>query len=385
MSCYFLTGGTGVVGSRVLEHLLDSPANRVYMLVRAESDDAATQRVRHLLQSTAGFGDDRYLDRIVVVRGDASQPHFGMAERQYQQLVTDCRRIIHSAGLVRMNLPLEQARASAVGAAEQIVGLSRTLQESGRLEKVEFVSTVGVGGRMTDVREEWIEQPRDFHNTYEQAKAEAETLVHAAVAEGLPITVHRPSMVVGDSQTGRIESFQVFYHLCEFLSGLRSRGIFPSFGNVKLDTIPVDYVAAAIVWCSGERDTAGRILHLCSGPDRAIPIGDLQQLVTRVFQARGIRTPRAHIIPRSLFRAMLAPLGLFASATSRRAIRSAPVFLDYLASSQSFYNSETDALLSGVKCRAAAPAAYLETVLRYYLERRPAATQSTSDASHPMR
>jgi thioester reductase-like protein len=269
-----------------------------------------------------------------------------------------------------MNLPLKQARASAVGAAEQIVSLARALHDSGRLEKVEFVSTVGVGGRMTEVPEEWIEQPRGFHNTYEQAKAEAETLVHAAVSEGLPITVHRPSMVVGDSQTGRIASFQVFYHLCEFLSGLRSRGLFPSFGNVRLDTIPVDYVAAAIVWSSHESKTAGRLLHSCSGPQQAIPISDLQRLVASEFQAHGIRTPSTTAIPIWVFRTMLVPLSMIASNKTKRAIKTAPVFLDYLSSDQSFLNDRTEALLSAQRVHVPAPAAYLRPVLEFYLERR---------------
>ena len=54
---------------------------------------------------------------------------------------------------------------------------------------------------------------RTFHNTYEQAKAEAEEYLYPFMAdERLPITIHRPSMVVGDSMTGKAISFQVFYH-----------------------------------------------------------------------------------------------------------------------------------------------------------------------------
>ena len=48
----------------------------------------------------------------------------------------------------------------------------------------------------------------------EAAKAEAERAVWSEGA-GLPITVHRPSMVVGEAQNGRVIHFQVFYHLCE--------------------------------------------------------------------------------------------------------------------------------------------------------------------------
>lgn len=47
-----------------------------------------------------------------------------------------------------------------------------------QLEKIEFVSTVGVGGRTHGtVPEEWLHGRREFHNTYEQAKAEAEQVV----------------------------------------------------------------------------------------------------------------------------------------------------------------------------------------------------------------
>ena len=121
--------------------------------------------------------------------------------------------------------------------------------------------------------ERWITESREYHNTYEQAKAEAEVLVARGVAEGLPITVHRPSMVVGDSRTGDVMRFQIFYHLVEFLSGRRTFGFFPAFGATRLDIVPVDYVANAVVWSSGRQDTVGRILHLCAGPEESLTTG----------------------------------------------------------------------------------------------------------------
>ena len=233
MSRYFLTGGTGTVGSCILEHLLAQPDSHVYLLVRANSNERAEERKFRLLQTIMGADGAKYADRVTAIRGDTKLSLFGMPQDQYQRLADACTHVIHSAGLVRMNLPLKEARDSAVDAAENVIALARTLQQSGQLQKVEFVSTVGVGGHSKEVTEDWIETPRGFHNTYEQAKAEAEVPVRAAVGEGLPITVHRPSMVVGDSVTGRIISFQVFYHLCEFLTGSRSRGLFPPFGGTS--------------------------------------------------------------------------------------------------------------------------------------------------------
>lgn len=76
---------------------------------------------------------------------------------------------------------------------------------------MEAVSTVGVGGRYYGaLPEQWLNTPRNFHNTYEQSKAEAEIILKTEVDQGMPITVHRPSMIVGDSQTGRILNFQIF-------------------------------------------------------------------------------------------------------------------------------------------------------------------------------
>ena len=52
--------------------------------------------------------------------------------------------------------------------------------------------------------------------------------------------------VVGDTINGRIIHFQVFYHLCEFLSGRRTLGLAPGFGGARLDIVPADYVAQVI-------------------------------------------------------------------------------------------------------------------------------------------
>ncbi len=153
-----------------------------------------------------------------------------------------------------MNLELEVARQHALGSAKNIVELALACEASGSLQKIEYVSTVGVAGRMPGILpESWITQPREFHNTYEQAKAEAEDYLREQIEQhNLPVTVHRPSMVVGDSKTGKIIHFQVFYYLCEFIAGRRTLGILPYFGDAVVDTVPVDYVAQVIKWSSDQ-------------------------------------------------------------------------------------------------------------------------------------
>jgi hypothetical protein len=54
----------------------------------------------------------------------------------------------------------------------------------------------------------------------------------------------------------------------------------------------------------------------------------------------------------------------------RRAIKTAPIFLDYLASEQVFHNETTGKLLDPQGITVPPTAAYLDKVLNYYLDRR---------------
>lgn len=363
---YFVTGATGTVGSALVPLLLEDPANEVRVLLRAGGQAELQDRLERLHAFWGHGWEADARRRVLAVAGDVEQPAFGLAEETYAQVQRDCSHIIHCAGKVRMNLPLEDARSAAVASARNVVALARACP---RLEKIEFVSTVGVGGRMSGtVPESWIDTPRTFHNTYEQSKAEAEDLIRAEVERGLPLTVHRPSMVVGEASSGKVIHFQIFYYLCEFLSGGRTRGFTPALGEARLDIIPADYVGRALAWASTAPDTIGRILHLCSGPDEAIPLVDLQRQVRAVWQARGIALPALHPLPPRLLRAALPLLRSLTPPPARRALNALPVFLDYLADTQAFSNQATRRLLEAAGIVAPSPRAYLDRLFDYYFQ-----------------
>ncbi|MCM8594497.1 SDR family oxidoreductase [Accumulibacter sp.] len=366
MSEYFVTGATGAIGSALVPLLLQLPETRLTLLLRAQSADDLASRMDELWRFwRIPEGDDPLRTRVRALRGDVTEANFGLAPEDYRELCAACTHIVHSAGNVRMNLPIEQARRSSVDSARQVVELAHACP---KLEKVEFVSTVGVGGRTRGtIPEEWLRDPRQFHNSYEQAKAEAEEVVRAEVESGLPLTVHRPSMVVGDSDSGRIIHFQVFYHLCEFLSGRRTFGLSPDFGSARLDVIPADYVARTIVWSSRSKSARGRIIHSCSGPELALPLDPLRERVREAFARAGRRLPPVIRLPTPVFSAILGVVGLLMPTDARRALRTLPVFLDYLATAQNFANQPSQQLLSAVGLPVPAPEQYLDRVLAYYL------------------
>jgi thioester reductase-like protein len=364
-----VTGGTGAVGSVLAAQLLAEKETRVALLVRARSAEHLQERVRELVDFWALDPSDRsVMDRLIPLAGDVTRSQLGLEPGRYDRLVGELSHIVHAAANVKLDQTLEEARRAAVDSARNVLALARACRTNGRFRKLDVVSTIGVGGRFPGaVPERILHEPRAFHNTYEAAKAEAEELVWAEVQAGrLPGTIHRPSMVVGDSTTGRIIHFQVFYYLCEFLSGRRTAGFVPSGGGFALDIVPVDYVARAIQIASDRDDAAGRIFHLCSGPDQALPLGDLAGRVNEIFSSCDGRRVRLRRVPSSLIRAAVPVLRAMAPPRTRRALRSLPFLLSYLDERPRFDTTRTRPYFAAAGLTVPTPEQYLATVLRAY-------------------
>jgi thioester reductase-like protein len=367
--CVVITGATGVVGSALVPGLLADEATEIKLLIRADSPSHLAQRLQELYAFWQLDGRDPRRQQVEAVRGDVCLPNWGLADCDYQRLVRRATHVVHAAGNVKLNQPLVQARRSAVEAVSQTLAFAASCLAHGQFRKLEVVSTVGVAGRTPGLVREQPCAPTQFRNCYEQAKWEGERLLLAAMADGVPITIHRPSMVVGDSRTGRIRQFQVFYYLSDLLCGSRTWGLVPRTGLVKLDLVPVDYVARAIHAAIRLEATTGRILHLCAGPQQSRTLSELATQLRELQLQRGRRLPTLHPLSAIWFRRGARLLQLLAPPRIRRFARSLPYFLDYLNESQVFDTSQTSHLLAPVGWRVPAPDQYLKTVMASYWNR----------------
>ncbi len=375
MAHYLVTGASGVVGSAIVPRLAALPDTTVQVLMRPKKGSDLQSRFADLVafwnahypDELAAAGAGGFAARVRPVSGEITEPALGLSEGDRAALQRECTNIIHCAASVRMNLPLEEARQTALFPVASVIELGQACTQ---LKKVEFVSTVGVGGRWRGpLPERWITEAREFHNTYEASKAEAETLVRQAVDGGFPATVHRPSMVVGDARSGAVIHFQIFYFICEFLSGMRTFGLFPRLGDATLDIVPNDYVAAAIVAASRNVDTAGSIFHLCSGPARALRLVELRDTVRGIFRAGGLMgwTPKVDFTRENFMRVMHG-FARFLPERERRAVNTLPIYLDYLAGIQQFGNDDSTRRLAALGVATPDNAQVLNRVLDYYVK-----------------
>jgi thioester reductase-like protein len=240
----FLTGATGFLGMEVLARLLERGDREVIALVRAADGPAAEERLAGVLAKL--WRDPApYRDRVRAVAGDVSRPGLGLDAAERTSIAEDVGAILHCAASISFDLPLDEARTINVEGTREVVGFARECKALGRLERFVHVSTAYVAGRHSGTfRERQLVAGQEFRNTYEQTKWEAEHVVRAA--GDLAPAIARPSIVMGESDTGWTPAFNVLYWPLRAFS----RGLFeeiPALPTAHVDIVPVDYVADALV------------------------------------------------------------------------------------------------------------------------------------------
>ncbi|MFJ2276117.1 amino acid adenylation domain-containing protein [Streptomyces sp. NPDC087866] len=247
-----LTGASGFLGAFLLRDLIEATDGPVDCLVRAASPDSAAQRIRANLEHY-GLWRPRYADLIRPVPGDLAAPGLGLAPDERTALARRLGPVLHNGARVNFAAPYGDLRAPNVAGTEELL---RLLADSGS-PGLHYVSTTGVyapsrGADRAPLTESSPTGPADgLPDGYAQSKWVAEQLVGLARERGLPVTVHRPGRISGDTATGACQDRDLLWQL---IKGCLQAAAVPDLAHGTTDWVPVDYVSAAVVALS----TAGR-------------------------------------------------------------------------------------------------------------------------------
>lgn len=253
-----MTGFPGFLGSALLPRLLARRTHaRALLLVQSRHLDTARHRVREIEAEHPCVRG-----RIDLVEGDITKSGLGMGEVPHDELAS-VTEVWHLAAVYDLATPEGVARRVNVDGTAHVLEFCRS---RAHLERLHYVSTCYVSGAYDGVfAEDDLDEGQTFRNHYEETKFEAEMLVRKAMADGLPATVYRPGIVVGDSTTGATQKYDGPYFLATFLRRQPPIAVMPlvaSPDDVRFCLVPRDFVVEAMDVLSATDASLGKTYAL---------------------------------------------------------------------------------------------------------------------------
>ncbi len=253
-----ITGGTGFFGRQLVHELLLATTSRLHLLVRGESAPAAEARVGTLLASL-GLERGEWSERIHVHHGSPTAPQLGLYQHTYDLLAETIDHVMHCAAQVSWAQGYRGLRQTNVGGTLEAIRFAC----AGRPKSIGFISTIAAGfveGGPTTVDETTPMLPHLglMPLGYAQTKCVSEVLLEQAAARGLPVTVARASLLMGDTRQGRAATNDLTTALIE--ACVRKRRALDI--DWLFECLPVDFAAKAFAALTLASEPGFRRWHL---------------------------------------------------------------------------------------------------------------------------
>ena len=289
-----LTGATGFLGSHLMASLLTS-GYRIIVLGRRSKDESLQARISKLLH---WFGIENHSGQLEFVEIDLLKHQLGLPEHEYLNLCKNTEQIIHCASDTSFT-----ERKREIVFSSNVTSLEEILEFAANagVGFFHYISTAYVAGANAILCNECLSSSTDFLNVYEESKARAEIIIDTFCRKNkLPFTLIRPSIVYGDSRTGRSLKFNALYFPLQsakyireiYLNDIKNNGgkksaqagifideegflflplrIYLS-GKGCLNVIPVDYFVNATMKIMAN-PSSGNIYHLTNNSPTSLEV-----------------------------------------------------------------------------------------------------------------
>lgn len=246
-----LTGATGFLGSHLLYELLKKTPYTVYCLVRGNSLENATSRLKERLNYYFKDGLSSYFgNRIFVINGDFTKEHLGLSYKLYNSLKQNIKYIINSAATVKHLGNYSNFEKTNVLSVKNLIDMCKDIANCNLVH----ISTLSIAGSV-DPKGEFSFTEKDLFinqdvgdNIYIKTKFEAERLLLAEQKNGLPITIFRLGNITWRNSDGIFQydlDENLFFNFIKLI--LKTKQVPEDLKNKTFNISPVDECANLII------------------------------------------------------------------------------------------------------------------------------------------
>src|SRR6266436_6132695 len=251
----FITGFPGFIASRLIKRLAVEGVQFILLV-----QPALLQRAREEVEQIASeTGAARH--SFQIVEGDITRDGLGMTSAELETARRETTTLFHLAAIYDLAVERELAMRVNVGGTRNVNHFAKSSEQ---LRRYHYVSTCYVAGKRKGlILETDLRHDAGFRNHYEETKYAAELEVEALKSE-LPVTIHRPAVVCGDSHTGETAKYDGIYYLIHYLRKWPAGLTLLNIGNsgVCLNLVPIDFVINALVALAKDDRAIGATVQL---------------------------------------------------------------------------------------------------------------------------
>ncbi|MCX7639243.1 MAG: SDR family oxidoreductase [Pyrinomonadaceae bacterium] len=284
----FLTGFPGFIAERLVRRLAKENV-KFFLLVQPQFLEKAQRSIEKISALT-----NTNRENFSVFQGDITRENLSLSESEQEKIFNETTEVFHLAAIYDLAVKKDIGYLVNVKGTQNVNAFVKKIPS---LQRYNYVSTCYVAGKREGViLETELYHEAGFRNYYEETKYLAEVEVDKLKNE-LPITIFRPSVVVGDSKTGETSKYDGIYYLILYYRRFPALLRLFNVGNemVRLNVVPVDFVVEAMAKLSEDESSLGKTLALAD-PSPLTTKEICDAVIEAISGKKSIITPPAGLV-----------------------------------------------------------------------------------------
>lgn len=335
MTTLLITGVTGFLGGAALEKILHQEIRLdLLLLVRADSPEAGLERVKENMRKF-NIAEEKLamLRQQHILLGDLASPEHFLNDPRLDQVT----HVLNCAAVASFG-------SNPLIWKVNVEGTLRLAQRMSQVEGLQRFLHVGTAMSCSPEPDSLVAESAEFRERaehlveYTHSKSTIEQLMQQHCPT-LPLVIARPSIVVGHTHHGCRPSSSIFW---VFSMGLMLQKFLCSMED-RIDVIPVDYCADALLMLLNQPLAHGEVVHISAGEENSVKFAEIDRAMAQALEQAPVGDKYAQVSYDTLVKMRRELKGIFGPCNERLMLKAMRLYGAFATLNVRFSN---DKLLS---------------------------------------